>query len=61
MILYKSSALQFCEKVEENVIVESIEFEYIKKLGRHAPEGEKRAWNNSSRFMETVIRKSKIP
>jgi len=61
MILYKSSALEFCNTVDENRIVSSIEAEYSKRLGRRAPEGEKRAWNNSMRFMETIVRKSGIP
>ena len=61
MILYKSSALDFRNTVEQNRIVPEIEAVYSSKLGRRAPEGEKRAWNNSMRFMETVVRKSQIP
>lgn len=61
MILYKSSALEFRNLVDDNKIVPAIEEVYSRKLGRRAPEGEKRAWNNSMRFMETAVRKSRLP
>lgn len=61
MIIYRSNALEFRHEVESNMIVESINDLYLDKFGRKPGDGEKRAWNNSMRFMETIIRKSNIP
>ncbi|XCP86146.1 DUF2075 domain-containing protein [Roseburia hominis] len=61
MILYRSSAAEFCDEVERNLIVDQIEAAYVKGMGRRAGDGERRAWNNSMRFMETIVRKSAIP
>ncbi len=61
MILYRSNTAEFINEVERNQIVTKIEREYEKHMGRRAADGERRAWNNSMRFMETVVRKSNIP
>ncbi len=61
MILYRSNTSEFINEVERNQIVSKIEKEYEKRMGRRAGDGERRAWNNSMRFMETVVRKSNIP
>lgn len=61
MILYKNDAKGFREAVDNNKIVIDIEEQYINKFGKRVNAGEKRAWNNSLRFMETIVRKSKIP
>lgn len=61
MILYRSNTADFIDEVERNVIVDQIDTAYLKGLGRRAGDGERRAWNNSMRFMETIVRKSNIP
>ncbi|SDH04091.1 DUF2075 domain-containing protein [Desulfosporosinus hippei] len=61
MIIYQNSAIGFRNAVDNNQIVPDIETQYISKFGRRVGQGEKRAWNNSLKFMETVIRKSAVP
>lgn len=61
MILYQNSAREFRNDVDLNVISDHIEKEYVRKMGRPANGGEKRAWNNSMQFMETIVRRSEIP
>lgn len=61
MILYKNSAIGFRNAVDENHIVEDIENAFIEKVGHSVSPGEKNSWNNSLRFMETVVRNSGIP
>ena len=60
MIIYSSSALEFREKVDSNLLTISIEEAFIKKMGMRPSRGEIRAWNNSMQFMERVIRNSRI-
>ena len=61
MILYKNSAIEFRNDVDDSSITDRIEEEYSRKMGRKASSGERMAWNNSMRFMETIVRKSQIP
>lgn len=61
MIIYKSNAKQFSEEVDGNRIVENIERQYERVLGRRAGQGEQRAWNNSMQFMGTIVRRSSVP
>lgn len=61
MILYKSNAAQFLDNVDNNVIVEKIEKQYIEKLGHREARGERQSWNNSMQFMETIVRRSQVP
>ena len=61
MVIYKNNSGGFKDDVDNNVIEEEIEKEYTLKMGRRAGEGEKRAWNNSMKFMETIVRKSGVP
>ena len=61
MIIYKNSSAGFRDEVERNLIVERIEKSYKEVVGKSAGDGEKRAWNNSMRFMETIVRKSNVP
>lgn len=61
MIVYKNNADNFRSAVDNNTIVKEIEAEYVAKLGRHVAEPERRAWNNSLHFMESVVRKSNMP
>ncbi|MDD5936048.1 MAG: DUF2075 domain-containing protein [Clostridiales bacterium] len=61
MILYRNNTADFIDEVERNIIGEQIASAYLKGMGRRASDGERRAWNNSMRFMETIVRKSNIP
>ena len=61
MIIYENSAIGFRDAVDSNMILCDIESEYITKMGRKVGDKERRSWNNSLRFMETIIRKSNIP
>lgn len=61
MIIYSNTSLAFREDVEENRIVDIIENHYIKKIGYKESQGEKAAWRNSLRCMETIVRKSEVP
>ncbi|TGE37675.1 DUF2075 domain-containing protein [Desulfosporosinus fructosivorans] len=61
MIIYQNSALGFRTAVDDNKIVYDIDVQFMSKYGRKVAESEKRAWNYSLKFMETVLRRSKIP
>lgn len=61
MIIYKSNAAQFMNNVDNNVIVEKIEKQYVEKLGHKEAANERRSWNNSMQFMETIVRRSGVP
>lgn len=61
MILYKNSTANFKEQVNRNLITEEIEKIYIEKIGHRPSYSERASWNNSSRFMESIFRMSKIP
>lgn len=61
MILYRSNTADFIDEVDRNVIVNQIDTAYLRGMGRRAADSERRAWNNSMRFMETIVRKSNIP
>lgn len=60
MIIYSSSASEFREKVDSNLLTLAIEEAFVRKMGKQPNLGEIRAWNNSMQFMERVIRNSKI-
>lgn len=61
MIIYSNTAGKFRNSVDDNVILSEIEEQFSSKLGRRIGAVEKRAWNNSLRFMETAVRKAKVP
>jgi hypothetical protein len=60
MIIYSSSAREFREKVDSNLLTVTLEEAFLHKMGMQPSRGEIRAWNNSMQFMERVIRNSKI-
>ena len=60
MILYSSNAIDFRNSVDNNTIVERIEDSYTKAFGKRPAVAEKRAWNNSMRFMESIVRNSNV-
>ena len=61
MIVYQSDVLGFRTAVDKNKIVIDIEHQFHEKYGRKVSDPERRSWNNSLRFMETVLRLAKIP
>lgn len=61
MIIYKNSAGQFRNEVDMNLIADQIVNRYETVYGRRAHHAEVRAWNNSMRYMETVLRRSGVP
>ena len=61
MIIYSNTAGNFRDSVDGNVILSEIEEQFSSKLGRRIGAAEKRAWNNSLRFMETVVRRAQVP
>ena len=60
MILYSSSASDFMKSVDDNTIVDRVSEAFLVNLGRNPGTGERRSWNNSMRFMESIIRKAKV-
>ncbi|MHB1454293.1 MAG: DNA/RNA helicase domain-containing protein [Saccharofermentanales bacterium] len=60
MIVYQSTALKFRESVDSNSIISEIESNFRQKLGRRVGDSEKHSWNNSLRFMETIVRNSRV-
>ena len=60
MILYSSNAIDFRHAVDDNSIADRIESAFVCAFGKRPSPGERTAWNNSMRFMETIIRKSEI-
>ena len=61
MIIYSNSAKNFKDSVEENKITYEIEKAFVDKIGKRPSNSERNSWNNSSRFMETLVRKSNVP
>lgn len=61
MIVYQSDVIGFRTAVDSNRIVKDIEHQFNDKYGRRVSDPERRSWNNSLRFMETVLRLAKIP
>ena len=61
MIIYQNNAKGFRDSVDNNNIVDEIESAYIIKTGHTVSSNEKRSWNNSMNFMETVMRKAVLP
>lgn len=61
MIIYQNSAGGFRSAVDDNRIVNDIERRFLAKYGRKVAPAERNSWNNSLKFMETVIRKAEVP
>ena len=60
MILYCSDVADFKCSVDTNVIVDKIEASFMKAFMSRPDDGERRAWNNSMRFMERVVRNARV-
>ena len=61
MLVYSATKQQFIDDVRANVISESIENEVARKLNRNSPRTEVRSWENSLRFMMSVLLDEGIP
>lgn len=60
MIVYQSSTIEFRESVDNNKIIFDIEDKFLEKFGRKVSSGERTSWNNSLRFMESIVRNSRV-
>lgn len=60
MIIYQSTAKEFCETVDRGQIVPAIEEAFRSKLGRGIPPAERGAYTNSLPQMERVVRRADI-
>lgn len=61
MIIYQNDVIGFRTAVDTNRIVNDIDAQFSEKFGKRVQDSERRAWNNSLRFMETALRLAKIP
>ncbi len=61
MIIYQGTSNSFQEDVNNNRIDREIEKKFLEKIGHQESPNERRAWRNSMRYMETVIRKADLP
>ena len=59
MVIYKKAAADFLSDVDSNTIGEEIERQFLRQQG-WVPSREIAPWNNSLRFMETIVRNSKV-
>ena len=61
MLVYSATKQKFIDDVRANVITESIENEVARKLHRNSPRNEVTSWENSLRFMMSVLLDEGIP
>lgn len=61
MLVYNATKQQFIDDVRANVIADSIENEVARKLNRNSPRSEVNSWENSLRFMMSVLLDEGIP
>jgi uncharacterized protein len=59
MVIYRRSSAEFQDDVDNNTIVEAIQRAFIQQLGWF-PVQEVGSWNDSMRFMESIIRKAGV-
>ncbi len=59
MIIYRKTALEFLNDVDNNMIVELIQRAFIRQIGWFPPR-EIGAWTTSMKFMESAVRRSKV-
>ena len=60
MIIYRSTAREFCDSVDSNTLINKIDASFREKLGRPIPPAEMGAYTNSLPAMERVLRRSAI-
>lgn len=61
MLVYSATKQKFIDDVRANIITESIENEVARKLHRNSPRNEVTSWENSLRFMMSVLLDEGIP
>ncbi|MCP8687202.1 DNA/RNA helicase domain-containing protein [Marinobacterium sedimentorum] len=61
MLVYNATKQQFIDDVRANVITDSIENEVARRLNRNSPRNEVTSWENSLRFMMSVLLDEGIP
>lgn len=61
MLVYSATKQKFIDDVRANIISESIENEVARKLHRNSPRNEVTSWENSLRFMMSVLLDEGIP
>lgn len=61
MIVYDGSRRDFLKSVENDTIAIDIEQNILKKMGRHTPQSEFRAWDHSMQYMYKVMNDPDIP
>ena len=61
MLVYNATKQQFIDDVRANVIADAIENEVSRKLSRNSPRNEVASWENSLRFMMSVLLDEGIP
>jgi len=61
MLVYSATKQQFIDDVRANVIADSTENEVARKLNRNSPRTEVTSWENSLRFMMSVMLDEGIP
>ena len=61
MLVYNTTKQQFIDDVRANVIADAIENEVSRKLSRNSPRNEVASWENSLRFMMSVLLDEGIP
>ncbi len=61
MLVYSSTKQQFIDDVRANVISDIITNEVARKMNRNSPRGEIVSWENSLRFMMSVLLDEAIP
>lgn len=60
MIIYRSTAREFCDSVDGNTLIDKLDASFRKKLRRSIPPAEMGAYTNSLPAMERVLRRSGI-
>ena len=61
MLVYNATKQQFIDDVRANVITDAIENEVARRLNRNSPRSEVTSWENSLRFMMSVLLDEGIP
>ncbi|MFI0472022.1 hypothetical protein ACGLWX_04760 [Halomonas sp. HMF6819] len=61
MLVYNATKQQLIDDVRANVITEAIENEVARRLNRNSPRSEVTSWENSLRFMMSILLDEGIP
>ncbi|SFL55974.1 DUF2075 domain-containing protein [Pelosinus propionicus] len=61
MIIYQNDAIGFRTAVDENRIADDIELKFQSNYGRKVGDSERDSWAKSLKYMESILRNSKVP